>query len=211
MTFLLSPDGKYRAADYCAAALIAVAMLCAVAPVKAQGKPSGDQHATTDIGKKEQVLSNLYQQLANAQDKQNAEFISATIQRLWLKSGSETVDILMSRAVHMVQEKELDLALEILDAVVEIAPKYTEGWNQRATVHFLKRDYEDSLGDLRRVLAIEPRHYRAVNGLGLILQELGEKSAALKAYRRALQLNPFLSETKRSIKELRRDVEGQGI
>lgn len=211
MTFLFSPDGKYRAADYCAVALIVVAMLFAVAPVKAQGKPPGDQHATTDIGKKELVLSNLYQQLANAQDKQNAEFISAAIQRLWLKSGSETVDILMSRAVHMIQEKELDLALEILDAVVEIAPKYTEGWNQRATVHFLKRDYEDSLGDLRRVLAIEPRHYRAVNGLGLILQELGEKSAALKAYRRALQLNPFLSETKRSIKELRRDVEGQGI
>ena len=211
MTILLSPDGKYRAVGYCAAALIAVATLCAVPPVSAQGKPPGNQRATTDIGKKKLKLSNLYQQLAGAQDKQDADFISATIQRLWLKSGSETVDILMSRAIHMVQEEDLDLALEILDAVVEIAPKFSEGWNQRATVHFLKRDYEDSLGDLRRVLAIDPHHFKAVNGLGLILQELGEKSAALKAYRKALQLNPFLSETQRAIKELQRDVEGQGI
>jgi len=153
----------------------------------------------------------LVRRLSRTRDQQSAELIASTIEKLWLKSGSETVDILMSRAIRLVQNDEYDVALKILDAVVEIAPDYSEGWNQRATVHYLKHDLQDSLNDLRRVLALDPHHFKAVNGLGLILQELGDDKAALKAYRRALQLNPFLDETRQSVDELEREVEGQGI
>lgn len=117
----------------------------------------------------------------------------------------------MVRAMGLVQDEEYDIALRILDTVVEIAPTFSEGWNQRATVHFLQRNVQDSFNDLRRVVVLEPSHFKAVNGLGLILQQMGDKKAALEAYRRALKLNPFLAGAKRSIKELERDVEGQGI
>ena len=117
----------------------------------------------------------------------------------------------MTRALRMLQEKNFEVAIDILDSVVAIAPKYPEGWNQRATVFFLKRDFRRSLDDLRHVLALEPRHFKALNGLGLIMQEIGDKEAALKAFRHVLKLYPQLSETRQLEQELAREVEGQGI
>ncbi len=192
--------------------LLAIAAICAPHASWAQGGEPSDKHVVTSAGaKRAHVLSDLYEQLSRTRDQQSAELIASTIEKLWLKSGSETVDILMSRAIRLVQNDEYDVALKILDAVVEIAPDYSEGWNQRATVHYLKHDLQDSLNDLRHVLALDPHHFKAVNGLGLILQELGDDKAALRAYRRALQLNPFLDETRQSVDELEREVEGQGI
>ena len=169
------------------------------------------QAPISEATKRRQVLNGLYLQLSHAEDEQRAAVIVSAIESLWLKSGSPTVDVLMVRAMGLVQDEEYDIALRILDTVVEIAPTFSEGWNQRATVHFLQRNVQDSFNDLRRVVVLEPSHFKAVNGLGLILQQMGDKKAALEAYRRALKLNPFLAGAKRSIKELERDVEGQGI
>jgi len=157
------------------------------------------------------ILADLYDRLGQAQDAESATAIARTIEELWLKSGSDTVDVLMSRALTLVQDNNYDQAIEILDSVTSIAPDYSEGWNQRATLFFLKEDYGRSLKDLRQVLALEPRHFKAINGLALILQELGDKSAALKAYRKALQVHPHLGGASQAIKELEREVEGQGI
>jgi len=158
-----------------------------------------------------EILADLYDRLHKAQDAESAAPIARTIEELWLQSGSDTVDVLMSRAIILVQDNNFDQAIEILDSVTSIAPEYSEGWNQRATVYFLKREYDRSLNDLRQVLALDPRHFKAINGLALILQELGDKSAALKAYRKALQVHPHLGGANRAIEELEREVEGQGI
>ncbi len=163
-----------------------------------------------EVSKKE-VLSDLFTRLREAPDEESAELVAEAIDKIWMRSGSDTVDLLMSRALRMVQEKNLDLALDILDSVVAMAPKYPEGWNQRATVLFLKRDFRRSLDDLRHVLALEPRHFKAISGLGLIMQEMGDKEAALKAFRHALEVYPQLGNTKQLEKELAREVEGQGI
>ncbi len=180
-------------------------------PARAAEPAASSQGKSPEADKRRQALNGLYLQLSHAEDEQSAALVVAAIESLWLKSGSHTIDVLMSRAIVLVQDKEYDIALRILDTVVEIEPSFSEGWNQRATVHFLQRNMQDSFNDLRRVLVLEPKHFKAVNGLGLVLEELGDKKAALKAYRQALQLNPFLGGTKRSIKELERDVEGQGI
>ena len=117
----------------------------------------------------------------------------------------------MQRAIALVNTEDLDVALEILDEVVALAPDYSEGWNQRATVHFMKQDYDLSLGDLRNVLRLDPRHFKAINGLGLIMERLGDKPAALKAFRKVLEVYPQLGTTRRSVEELAHEVEGQGI
>jgi tetratricopeptide (TPR) repeat protein len=189
----------------------------AAAPLRAgeqsrnsDGLPVKPQVEKPEASKKE-LLADLFARLREAPDKDSAELVAEAIDKIWMRSGSDTVDLLMSRALQMLQDKNFDVAIDILDSVVEIAPTYPEGWNQRATVFFLKRDFRRSLDDLRHVLALEPRHFKALNGLGLIMQEIGDKEAALKAFRHVLKLYPQLGETRQLEKELTREVEGQGI
>lgn len=156
-------------------------------------------------------LASLYDQLSQAQSEEAAEVVAKAIERVWRQSGSDTADLLMERAGVAIQAKNFDLALQILAALVEIAPTYAEGWNQLATVYFLQEDYERAMRGLRQVLALEPRHYKAIEGLSLILRELGNKKAALGAARRALNVYPHLKSAQQAQEELMRDVEGQGI
>ncbi len=157
------------------------------------------------------LLENLYERLEAAESTENAQLIAEAIEKLWMQSGSDTINLLIKRADQLVQKSDLDTAIRILDRVVHLAPQYSEGWNRRATVYFLQNKFEDSLGDIRRVLALDPRHFQAINGLGLIMRELGDKKAALKAYRKVLEVYPFLDSARQTEKELAREVEGQGI
>ncbi|MDH3580787.1 MAG: hypothetical protein OEM91_09210 [Hyphomicrobiales bacterium] len=189
----------------------------AAAPLRAgeqarqlDGLPVKPQVEKPQASKKE-LLSDLFSRLREAPDQDSAKLVAEAIDKIWMRSGSDTVDLLMTRALRMLREKDFEVAIDILDSVVAIAPQYPEGWNQRATVFFLKRDFRRSLDDLRHVLALEPRHFNALNGLGLIMQEIGDKKAALKAYRHVLKLYPQLSETRQLEQELAREVEGQGI
>jgi tetratricopeptide (TPR) repeat protein len=157
------------------------------------------------------LLDNLYALLATAEDEQSAEESAQGIMRLWRAAGSDTVTLLMDRAAKSFGEKNPALALKLLDAVVEIAPDYAEGWSQRAHVLYMENDVPRALGDLRRALALDPNHFRALEALGHILQEIGEKKGALQAYRRLLEVHPFAAGAKQSVEELEREVAGQGI
>jgi tetratricopeptide (TPR) repeat protein len=155
------------------------------------------------------LLANLYAYLATAEDERQAQPITQAIERLWLFADSDTIGVLMDRSVRAVADKNLDLALRFLDAVVDLAPDYAEGWNRRAYVHYLKNDVERMVGDLRRCLALEPNHYRAMDGLAQVLRETGQKKAALKAYERLIEIHPNANGAQDAVKELSRDVEGQ--
>jgi tetratricopeptide (TPR) repeat protein len=107
--------------------------------------------------------------------------------------------------------KGYDLALHLLDAVIEIKPDYTEAWNRRATVYFMKKDYTDALSDILKVLEREPRHFGALSGLGLIMQDIGDDKHALEAYRKALEVYPRLKGMEEKVKNLKQKVEGRDI
>jgi tetratricopeptide (TPR) repeat protein len=157
------------------------------------------------------LLADLYAHLATAEDEIHAKPMAEAIERLWLHSGSDTVDVLMQRAYAAIQAKRHDLALKLLDAVVELAPDFAEGWNRRAYVYYSQNEFERALGDLRRALALEPNHFKALDGLGQIMKELGSKKAALKAFKELMAINPNFPGVKDSVNELQREVEGQGI
>lgn len=159
----------------------------------------------------EQVLKELYAQLAAAKSEAAAEPLAQAIEQVWLRSGSPTVDLLIERATQALGEDDVETSLALLDAVVEIAPGYAEGWNQRAGVYFLKRDFTRSIEDLRQALTLDPNHFKAITSLAAVMQEVGDKKAALRAYRAALRVNPFLDQARRASDELSREVEGQGI
>jgi tetratricopeptide (TPR) repeat protein len=156
-------------------------------------------------------LDFLFGALKVAPDDDSAKTIEDRIWAQWLASGSDTANLLMTRAKVAVEASELDLAVRLLDAVIELRPKYVEAWNRRATVFFLKKDYGSALVDLRKVLSLEPRHFGALAGLGMILQDIGNDKDALEAYRRAVAVYPRLKGMDERIKSLAEKVEGRDI
>jgi tetratricopeptide (TPR) repeat protein len=156
-------------------------------------------------------LDALFEVLAKAPDANIAKAIEGRLEAILAQSGSDTSDLLMGRARAALEAKESDLALTLLDSVVEIQPDFVEARARRATVYFLKKDYARSLADLRLVLAREPRHYGALSGLGVIMQDLGEDKRALEALRKALAIHPYLSGVTELVKKLTVKVEGREI
>lgn len=154
-------------------------------------------------------LEPLFDALLNASSAQEAQLPEQMIWSVWLEAKSPTVDLLAKRGVEAMGEGEGELALAMFNAVVELAPDYAEGWNKRATLYYLMGRYEDSIADCERTLKLEPRHFGALSGLGMIYAQLENDEKALRAYRRALAVHPNLAqaraEVERLTKKLRRD------
>ena len=158
-----------------------------------------------------ELLNELYGKLRSARNATEAEPITEAIEQTWRRSGSDTVDLLMSRVDSFVLQADLDLALQVLDAVTELAPEHSEGWHQRGLVHVIQNDTDQAITDLRRALAMEPNNYKALRDLGAVLQQNGDQRGALDAYRKALAINPFMEQTRRAEEQLSHDVEGRDI
>jgi len=153
----------------------------------------------------------LLQALAKAESKSDAKRLERQIKELWSQSGSPSADLLLERGETAFDDGDVDTARSILDKLTSVAPRFAEGWHQRAAVATEMEEYQDAMVSLRHVLAIEPNHFGALAELGQILEEFGDKPHALDAYRRALALNPYLEGVEERISELSRDVEGRGI
>jgi len=154
-------------------------------------------------------LDELFATLQSAPNKEAADAAEGSINRIWLRSGSDTVDLLMNWSLKAMSEKDYALALDYLDRVTIMKPDYAEGWNTRATVHFVMQDYAASIADINRTLALEPRHYGAMSGLGMILKELGEDKRAIAVFREALKLDPYLDSVKRALSDLEAKQAGE--
>jgi tetratricopeptide (TPR) repeat protein len=153
----------------------------------------------------------LFEALKAAPDDSTAKAVEERIWALWLASGSDTANLLMTRVKTAVEAKDLDLGLKLLDALIDLRPDYVEAWNRRATIYYMKNEYGRALADIRQVLAREPRHFGAMSGLGLIMQEIGDDKRALDIYRRALAVHPHLQRIPDLVKTLAEKVEGRNI
>jgi tetratricopeptide (TPR) repeat protein len=156
-------------------------------------------------------LDFLFGALKAAPDEESARNVEARIWALWTQTTSDTTALLMTRAKAAMDAKQMDVALKLLDAVVKLRPDYVEGWNRRATLYYLQNDYTHSLEDIQQVLAREPRHFGALAGLGMIMQELGDDKRALDAFRKALAVDPHLEKVPELVKTLTEKVEGRDI
>jgi tetratricopeptide (TPR) repeat protein len=156
-------------------------------------------------------LDFLFGALKVAPDDVTAKAIEQRIWALWIASRSDTTTLLMSRVQTAVEGKDFDLAIKLLDAVIKTKPKYVEAWNRRATIYYMKKDYGRALSDIREVLRREPRHFGALSGLGLIMQDIGDDKQALEVYRRALSVYPRLQRIPDVVKTLQEKVEGRDI
>jgi tetratricopeptide (TPR) repeat protein len=170
-----------------------------------------DQLPKIQRGERNRNIEFLFGALKVAPDEASAKAVEDRIWAVWTSAGNETTNLLMSRAKKAMDDKDYDLALKVLGAILEIKPDFTEAWNRRATVYFMKKDYTNSLADISNVLQREPRHFGALSGLGLIMQEVGDDKRALDAYRKALEVYPRLKGMEEKVKNLKEKVEGRDI
>lgn len=155
-------------------------------------------------------MDELFRRLANP-DTDDWQRVQAQIIHAWNRSGSPSMDLLAARADKAVAKNDYATALSHLNDLVRLAPDFAEGWNKRATVHFMNEDYGPSLEDIARVLMLEPRHFGALSGLGIILDRVGDHEGALEAYRRAIAIHPHLPGIRDGIKKLEKQVEGERL
>jgi tetratricopeptide (TPR) repeat protein len=170
-----------------------------------------DQLPKIQRGERGRNLEFLFGALKVAPDDASAKSVEDRIWAAWTAAGNETTNLLMSRAKKAMDDKDYDLALKVLGAIIEIKPDFTEAWNRRATVYFMKKDYANSLADIAKVLQREPRHFGALSGLGIIMQDVGNEKRALDAYRKALEVYPRLKGMEEKVKNLKEKVEGRDI
>jgi tetratricopeptide (TPR) repeat protein len=194
-----------------AAAAAAVALACPAAAEPGSWADMPGKLPQPSKGDRSRNIDFLFDALKAAPDDETARMIENRIWALWFASGSATADLLMSRVKTAIEGKDEDLALQLLDAIIELKPDYVEAWNRRATVYFTKKDYGRAIADIGQVLAREPRHFGALTGLGMILQDIGDDKRALEIYRRALAVDPRLQKIPDIVKTLTEKVEGRDI
>jgi tetratricopeptide (TPR) repeat protein len=137
---------------------------------------------------KPERLNALFVDLKKAKSPAAAEGIAGRISREWADSGSASVNVMMQWANEAMDAKSYPVALDFLDQVVVLQPRFAEGWNRRATLHFMMDNYAKSMADIEKTLELEPRHYGALSGMGQIFMMLDNKPLALRSYERALDI-----------------------
>ena len=154
-------------------------------------------------------LERLFSRLHSTTSRAEAKLIEQEIWRVWHRSPDRASDRLMAEGVGAMARHDLGQALARFDQLVARAPEFAEAWNRRATVHFMMGNFPASVRDIQRTLALEPRHFGALSGLGLIYDGIERPGAALRSYEAALEINPHLEGTRERIEELRRKVQGR--
>lgn len=194
---------------FVAALTLAVPLLTGVAAAQ-----SDDADAVDDIPQitlPSLPLDKLFDELAVSPDEAHSARFEAEILKRLHASGSATTDLLLSWAIEAMNKKRYTDALDILDQVILLDPDFVEGWNKRATVHFLMKEYGKSIADIQHTLALEPRHFGALSGFGMILRDIGKDHLAADAFRKALAIHPKLKNAREALESLEAKIDGESI
>lgn len=160
---------------------------------------------------KDSRLDGLFDQLKSVESFSDAKSVEFVIWNIWVQSGDDAIDLLMRDGVDSMSRRDYRRALRSFDQIVTIAPDFAEGWNKRATLFYLMGEFERSLTDIEKTLALEPRHFGALAGRGLVYVELEDDAKALKAFEDALVINPFLPAARQNAEVLRRRLKDRAI
>lgn len=155
-------------------------------------------------------LDDLFRRLKTA-DTEEAGRIESEIWIEWSKSGSPTLDLLLQRGNDAMAMGETEAAIEHFTAIIDHDPDFTEAWNARATAFYQDGEIGPALADIAHVLTVNPRHFGALTGLGMILEETGDEARALRAFRAAQAIHPRIEAVNEAIDRLELKIEGQDL
>ena len=155
-------------------------------------------------------LPDLFEQLRNSGEPMVARNAEQQIWRIWMSSGSGDIDGIMREGIEAMQSGRFGDAIGHFDRIVKMAPEFAEGWNKRATAYYLTDDLSESVRDIQRTLELEPRHFGAISGMGLIFLKRGDPLGALDAFEAVLEIHPHSRGTRHRVELLRQELLGRG-
>lgn len=135
-------------------------------------------------------LDELFDRLRTTENPLEAQIIEVQIWRIWIDSERDDMNALMEKGTRAMAQGRLEDAIAIFGRVVTTLPDFAEGWNKRATAHYLNQNYTASVIDIERTLALEPRHFGAISGMGLIFLARRDEAGALRAFEEVLKIHP---------------------
>ena len=156
-------------------------------------------------------LGELFVALSEAPDSSAALTIETTIWRIWLDGGDSDLNGLMVQGIEAMSAQRFRDAAGRFTELILAAPAFAEAWNKRATVYYLMNRFEDSVRDIERTLALEPRHFGAISGMGLIFLERGDEEGALDAFEKVLEIHPHARGAGFQVERLRERLQGKRI
>jgi len=152
------------------------------------------------------ALPELFQQLEETGSHAQSRELEAEIWKIWLQTDDAKSEVLLNRVVDSMEVADLDEALIASNELIDVNPEFAEAWNKRATVHYLMGNYPASVEDIHRTLQLEPRHFGAISGLGLIFIRTGNLNAALEAFEQVLIITPQSINAQRSVEQVKQQI-----
>jgi tetratricopeptide (TPR) repeat protein len=164
-------------------------------------KPEATGPKLTPAQMRADALDRLFALLHTASDK-DAPKIEENIWKLWMASDSPSADVVLNQVARAMSAKDYVAAMDMANTLVDLYPNYAEAWNKRATLFYIIGRDKESLADIEKVLALEPRHFGALSGRGMIYERQGKLGEALKAYKSALAVHPHMKSVAEAVKRL---------
>lgn len=159
----------------------------------------------------DQRLDALFETLRSSEDEAVLVETETEIWEIWYDSGEPAVDEKMELAAELVRAGNLAAAERIYTDITELLPKFSEGWNRRATVRYYQGDFAGSLADIEETLRLEPRHFGAIWGLGMILGSQHDYERAILAFQRLLEIKPNSPDARPRIEMLKQQMANESV
>lgn len=156
-------------------------------------------------------MDELFDQLAHAESPAAGEQIAEQIRNEWSRSGSASIDLLMERGMDAIEKEDYAAAVGHLTAVIDYDPDLAQAYHLRATALYMLGDAGPAIADLGQALRLEPRHFGAMQGLAVLLEEMGKPEEALQIFRAVLAINPTDPDIGGAVERLERSLEGQAL
>lgn len=156
-------------------------------------------------------LGPLFRELHAAKHPITASQLEGEIWRTWLDSGDEKVNKELQAGIDAMSEGNYEDSIDDFSKVIDMDPDFAEGWNKRATAYYLNGELAKSMQDIQKTLSLEPRHFGAISGMGLIFLQEGDERAALKAFEEVLKIYPMAPGANMQVERLKKKLGGPGV
>jgi tetratricopeptide (TPR) repeat protein len=160
-------------------------------------------------GQDDPRLPAMFDRLLGELEQADAERLESDIWRIWYQHDDGQVNTLMSQGRLAMSIGDFAEAEAFYTQVIELDPRFAEGWNRRATLYYLMGHYEDSIADVTETLALEPHHFGALSGMGLIYIALEDEKTALVWFEKALEVNPHMAGVRYRAELIKKRLAGE--
>ena len=145
-------------------------------------------------------LDELFHKLKTANSLQKALPFEIQIWNIWMEHQNPNARSSLTKGIEAMQQQNFEQALDHFSQLIELEPEFAEGWNKRATVLYLMGRFHESDADVVRTLELEPRHFGAFSGQGLIRMVLEDWSGSVQSFEAGLSIHPNMQGTINNLK-----------